>query len=87
MSNNKPPEQKPSPQKPSGSWGLNAAQFLSGRRDQPLRVALLDSKVLSGVLVGVDQYNVFLRQNSDMVVMIPKHTLKYCHALPPVGNE
>jgi sRNA-binding regulator protein Hfq len=87
VSENNPDEQQPQPPRLPGHWGLNSAPFFNGRREPPMKVALLDGQLLSGVRVGVDPYNVFLRQTSDLGVMIPKHAVKYGHAAPPQVKE
>jgi hypothetical protein len=78
-----PGETPPEPPRPPGNWGLPAAQCLCGRREPAIKVSRLDSKGYSGILVGLDPYNLFICQPNERVLMIPKHAIKHCHAAPP----
>jgi hypothetical protein len=82
VSENNQEEQKQQPPRPPWNWGLDAAQFLFGRREPAIKVSLLDSKVDSGILIGVDPYNLFIRQPNERVLMVPKHAVKDCQAAP-----
>ena len=59
---------------------LNQEAFLDALKGQKIMVAFLDGKAMRGVLLGDDRYNLFLRQESGLEVMICKHAIKYVHA-------
>jgi len=59
---------------------LNQGAFLDALKGQEVMVAFLDGKAMHGVLLGNDRYNLFIRQQSGLEIMICKHALKYVHA-------
>ncbi len=67
-------------QKLSTRWGVNSAEFYSALRDKPIRITALDAKSYAGVLVGIDQYDLVIRLANGLVVLFPKHSVKYLHA-------
>ncbi len=67
-------------QKLSTRWGISSAEFYSALRDRPVKITAVDSKSYSGVLVGIDQYDLIFRPTNGLVVLFPKHSVKYLHA-------
>ncbi len=74
-------QRKPSEStKPSPYWGLGANDFYRGLANKPVKIIALDGKIYAGTLVGVDQYDLTLRQANELVILVPKHAIKYVHA-------
>lgn len=62
------------------NWGVSAAEFYAALRDLPIQAATLDGKVYKGLLVGVDTYDVIIKQPNGLVVLIAKHAIKFVAA-------
>ena len=60
----------------SKTWGMTSAEFYAGLRDKPVQIVTMDGKVYKGQLVGVDQYDLILKQSNGMLVLMPKHAIK-----------
>lgn len=60
-------------------WGLRAKEFYTALRDKPIQITALDGKIYRGVLVGHDQYDVFIRQPSGLTILFAKHSIKLIH--------
>lgn len=69
-------EQKP---KAPGIWGQSQAQYLSALRGKPVTIVFVDGKGMKGALTGVGVYELFIKQNSGLEVMIQKGSVKYLH--------
>ena len=52
-----------------------------------IKVAFLDGKALSGELVGVDTYELFIKPSRGPEVMIAKGAIKYLHQVKPENGE
>jgi len=63
--------------KTSQRWGISAAEFYAALKEQPVQVALGDGKVIVGVLIGVDTYDLMLRTKDNRQVLVAKHAAKY----------
>lgn len=61
---------------PSKTWGISTAVFLTALRDKPVQVFTLDGKMYKGMLVGVDTYDVIIKQPNGVAVLIAKHAIK-----------
>ncbi len=61
-------------------WGLGANEFFRSLASKPIKLAAMDGKLYSGTLVGVDQYDLFVRQTNGLTLMFPKHSIKFLHA-------
>lgn len=57
-------------------WGLQAHQFYAQYQEQPVTIALLDGKGLTGRLIGADTYDLALRVNGKPV-LVNKGAIKY----------
>ena len=65
--------------KPKRNWGQSQAGYLASLQDRALTVVFTDGKALKGVLTGVDTYELFIRQESGLEIMISKGAVKYLH--------
>ena len=65
-------------------WGQGQAAYLAGLKDKRVTVVFADGKALKGTLTGVDTYDLFIKQNSGLEVMICKGSVKYLH--PATGD-
>jgi sRNA-binding regulator protein Hfq len=73
-------EPKANGQKTNGAtpktWGVTAAEYLAALRDKPIQVITLDGKAYRGTLVGVDTYDLIIKQPNGLAVLIAKHAVK-----------
>ena len=67
-------------QKPPQVWGKRSAAFYAGLQGQPVVVATVTGQRFSGRLVGVDVYDILIRQGSELELLIPKGNVVYVHA-------
>jgi len=65
--------------KPSQVWGKRAAEFYEEMASQTILVAVSNGKVFKGDLVGVDVYDLIIRQESGLELLIPKGNIIYVH--------
>lgn len=59
------------------TWGASSAEFYAGLRDAPMQAVTLDGKAYKGVLLGVDTYDVTIKQANGAVILLAKHAIKY----------
>jgi hypothetical protein len=71
---------KPESSQPAACWGLRTSEFYSTLRNKPIKITALDGKLYSGTLVGVDQYDLVIRQANGLTILFPKHAVKIVHA-------
>ena len=64
------------PVKVTGRWGTSEAKWFADREDESVTVHMRESITLTGYLVGVDNYNIFLEIDKK-VVLVPKHAINY----------
>lgn len=69
------------------TWGMTSAEFYTGLRDKPVQIVTMDSKVYKGQLVGVDQYDLLLKQTNGVTILIAKHAIKLVQADTPAPNR
>lgn len=62
--------------KPLKTWGVTSAAYLYTLRDRPVQVITTDGKAYRGALVGVDIYDVVLKQPNGFLILIAKHAVK-----------
>jgi len=72
-------EQPTTTKRPRGIWGLTAPQFYADLREQPILLKMSTGEKFRGALIGVDQYDLFIRQDSGLVLKLSKGTIVYCH--------
>ena len=69
-------ETKPTTTKPATGWGISTREFLEQAQNQLVRVTTLDGKTYPATLVGVDQYDLVLKQGDGALILMPKHAIK-----------
>lgn len=65
------------------TWGVSAAEFYANLRDKPVQVVTLDSKIYKGALIGVDVYDVVIKQANGATILLAKHAIKFLQADAP----
>ncbi len=63
-----------------GKHGLSSAEFYQERLHQPVLVAVNGGQKFKGELVGVDQYDIFIRQEGGLTLLLNKGNIIYIHA-------
>lgn len=66
-------------EKATGLFGKKAPQFYAELRDGPVLVAVNNGKVFKGTLVGVDVYDIVIRQDTGLELLIGKGQIVYVH--------
>lgn len=61
-------------------WGKRSAEFFGALEGQEVLVALVSGQRLRGLLIGMDVYDLVIRQSSGLGVSIHKGALLYVHA-------
>lgn len=64
------------PAKPPSTWGVSSAAFYAYHRLKPVRVVALDGTAITGLLIGVDTYDLILERGDKTAILIPKHAVK-----------
>ena len=65
--------------KTPGIWGRKAPQFYAGLREQEVVVHTVTGKTFRGTLVGVDVYDIVIRQDSGLEIMFSKGNIVFVH--------
>ena len=65
--------------KPAQVWGKRAAEFYTALENQLVQVAVSNGKVFKGTLIGVDVYDIIIRQPSGLELLIAKGNVVYVH--------
>ena len=60
-------------------WGTRSVEFFAGLEEQPVTVATVGGKRLKGTLIGVDVYDLIIRQASGLELLLPKGNVVYVH--------
>ena len=60
-------------------WGKRAAIFYAEQEGQMVQVAVSTGKIFNGTLIGVDVYDIVIRQQSGLELLIPKGNIVYIH--------
>jgi len=60
-------------------WGKRAAEFFAALENQPVQVATTTGKLFKGTLIGVDVYDIVIRQESGLELLLPKGNIVYLH--------
>ncbi len=74
-----PSEKAADKTKTSQVFGKRSAEFFGELLNQQILVAVSNGKVFKGELVGVDVYDIILRQESGLELLIPKGNIIYIH--------
>jgi hypothetical protein len=65
------------------TWGVSSAEFYANLRDAPIQAVTLDGKLYKGTLVGVDLYDLVIKQTSGATILLAKHAVKFLQADAP----
>ncbi len=60
-------------------WGKRSAEFYAELENQPVLVAVINGKIFKGNLIGVDVYDILIRQETGLELLIPKGNIIYIH--------
>lgn len=60
-------------------WGKLAADFYAGLQEQPVIVAVVGGQKFKGTLIGVDIYDILMRQETGLELLIGKGQIVYVH--------
>ncbi len=52
-------------------------RYLQARLSKPIRLRLLDGKVITGTLLSFDIYTMVLQVSSDSTILVQKHGVSY----------
>jgi hypothetical protein len=63
-------------------FGRRSAEFFEALQDQPVRVATVTGKQYAGTLIGVDVYDIIIRQENGLELLFPKGNVVYIHRKP-----
>ncbi len=67
--------------KASQVWGKRAADFFSELENQTILIAVSSGKIFKGELIGVDVYDLIIRQDSGLELLLPKGNIVYIHRI------
>ena len=65
--------------RPAQVWGKRAAVFYTDLENQLVQVAVATGKIFKGTLIGVDVYDIIIRQESGLELLIAKGNVVYVH--------
>ena len=65
--------------RPAQVWGKRAAEFYTDLENQLVQVAVATGKIFKGTLIGVDVYDIIIRQESGLELLIAKGNVVYVH--------
>ncbi len=65
-------------------WCISSREFYDAIHDKLVRVTTTDGKIYTATLVGVDQYDLVLKQGDGALILMPKHAIKLI--VPGNGN-
>ena len=68
-------------------WGWSQQKFLDELRDEWIKVVFMDGKVIKGVLIGVDKFDIFIQPVNEPKVMISKGGIRYLHQTAEGNGE
>lgn len=68
-------------------WGQRSQDFYAALREQNVTVATTGGKLFKGTLIGVDVYDIFIRQASGLDLLINKGNVVYVHATPSTSSS
>jgi hypothetical protein len=67
--------------KASQCVGKRAADFFSELENQTILIAVSSGKIFKGELIGVDVYDLIIRQDSGLELLLPKGNIVYIHRI------
>ncbi len=65
--------------KPQQVWGKRSHEFLAELEGKIVSIAVTTGKIFRGQLIGVDVYDLIIRQESGLELLIPKGNVVYIH--------
>jgi small nuclear ribonucleoprotein (snRNP)-like protein len=65
--------------KPPQVWGKRSAAFYAELQNERILVVVANGKAFKGHLIGVDVYDIVIRQESGLELLIPKGSIVYVH--------
>ena len=77
------------PKGPPNRWGTSSARFFARLEDELIRVHFENSEVLTGVLVGLDVFDIFI-EREGITLLIAKHAVAWIEPEPaatPRGSQ
>ena len=89
MKDTKPTNAKPTNGKPADRradpaqrgtqqrWGTSAAAFYFDIEGETIQVHLMTGEVLTGMVLGLDTFDLVFQQDKGACVLIPKHAIAY----------
>jgi len=81
MSSNK------TPARPPEHWGASAASFYADCEGKAITIHLESSTILTGVLLGIDRYDIILEVAGGEKILVPKHAIAYIELTPHKAVE
>ena len=60
-------------------WGRLAADFYASLQEQAVIVAVVGGQKFKGTLIGVDIYDILIRQDTGLELLIGKGQIVYVH--------
>lgn len=70
-----------------GVWGRKAAQFYAELRNQQVVVLTTSGERYAGTLVGVDVYDIIIRQSNGLEMLLSKGNVVYVHRSTGAAKE
>ena len=61
-------------------FGRRSFEFFQELRDQQVRVATITGQRYAGILIGVDVYDLIIRQANGLEILFPKGNVVYVHS-------
>ena len=69
----------PKPRQAPYTRGVLSADFYARHVGQSVNVATTTGKIFKGILIGVDQYDVIIRQETGLEILFSKGNVVYLH--------
>lgn len=70
------------PPRPPDIWGTSSAAFYAELEGEAIEVQLITGTHLTGLLSGVDRYDLFLEQTSGHEVLVSKGAIAFVQRTP-----
>jgi len=69
--------------KPPRTWGVSASEFYAGLQDKTILLMTVHDIKVKGTLLGVDLYDIVIRQPNGIPILLAKHSIRSIQADPP----
>jgi len=70
-----------------GVWGKKSAQFYAELRNQQVVVLTTSGERYAGTLIGVDVYDIIIRQSNGLEMLLSKGNVVYVHRSTGAAKE